>query len=172
MSRTFDWGALMQDAARFQSNKIVFGKTPAYVGDVIGKGRFVYLATPYSKRVVDRMGKWSLGLSGKASAEASVQVGLLKDAGVSAFSPIVLSAEVVHATLNPFRVQAEPAPRHDPLDAKAWMDWCLPFLWCARAMVIPAIDGWDQSDGIKFEVMEAIAAGLPIIVYAEGGNLG
>ena len=172
MSRTFSWGALAQSAARGETRKISFGKDPAYVADAIGSGGFVYLASPYSKRVVDRNGQWSLGLSGALSAEAAVQVGRLKDVGVSAFSPIVLSAEVVHATLNPFRIKAEPAAQHNPLDAEAWLTWCMPFLWSARAMVIPDVFGWDQSDGIKAEVMEALEAGLPVICYAAGGALG
>lgn len=172
MKKDFSWGALAQSAQRGETRKISFGKDPAYVADVIGSGGFVYLASPYSKRVIGRDGVWSLGLSGALASEAAVQVGRLKEAGVAAFSPIVLSAAVVHATLNPYKVRAEPAAQHDPLDAEAWLEWCMPFLWSARAMVIPDVPGWDQSDGIKAEVLQALEAGLPVICYAAGGQLG
>ena len=168
MNSDFNWADVACDAAQNPGGRIVFGKGPAYVADVIGTASMVYLASPYSKRCVNRMGKWDLGLSGRASADAARAVGALKDVGVSAFSPIVQSAEVVHATLNPFRVQAEPAPQHDPLNAEGWLRWCMPFLYAAYALVIPDIEGWDQSSGIKAEVVEALLIGIPIIIYAKG----
>ena len=166
MIRPFSWTALADEAARGGAPKVSFGKGPAYVADVMGSGGYVYLASPYSKRVKGANGRWSLGLSGRAAAEAAVEVGRLKEAGVTAISPIVNSAAVVHATMHPDR--AEPAARHHPLDAEAWLEWCMPLLWQARAVVIPEIAGWDVSEGIMAEVLVAIEAGLPVIVYADG----
>lgn len=163
--REFSWSSLMQAARRGDALGIRFGADPAYVADVIGTGGFVYLATPYSKRVKDRLGHWELGLSARVAAEAAVEVGRLKDAGVSAFSPIALSADVVHATLQ-MRIRAEPVPRHDPLDAEAWLRWCMPFLTAARAVVVPDLMGWDQSHGIREEVLAAVEIKLPVILYA------
>lgn len=167
----FDWGTIMAASERGELRLLMLGETPQSVAEMIGAEGFVYLATPYSRRAVDRLGRWSLGQSGQLEAEASREVGRLKAAGVSAFSPIAASASVVHATLNPFSIYPKPDPAHDPLDAAAWLSWCLPFLAAARAVVVPDLAGWDQSDGIRVEVAEALRRDLPVMLYA-GGDFG
>jgi hypothetical protein len=169
MNKPFSWTALARSAARGETRKITFGKGPAFVLDAMGSGGFAYLASPYSKRVLNRHGKWDLGLSAKAAHEAAAEVARLKAVGVAAFSPIALSAAVVHATLNPYCQDATPDACHDPLYAAAWLEWCMPFLIASRALVIPEIAGWDQSDGIRAEAIEALDLGIPVIVYADGG---
>jgi hypothetical protein len=164
----FSWSALADSARNGGAPQVTFGAGVSDICQALGSGGYVYLATPYSKRVVDRLGRWSLGQSGYLEDEASKEVGRLKKAGISAFSPIVASASVVHATLNPYAIHPVPDPCHDPLDADAWLDWCMPFLWSARALVVPDLAGWDQSKGIKAEVMQALEAKLPVLVYAKG----
>lgn len=175
MIHPFDWGALMAAALRGEMRALMLGETPRGVAEMINPDGFgpdgfgfVYLATPYSKRAVDRHGVWSLRESGRLADEAAKEVARLKLAGVSAFSPIALSSAVVHATLNPFSIKTRPDPRHDPLDAACWLTWCMPFLRAARALVVPDLPGWDQSNGIKAEVTEALRLGMPVMLYAEG----
>lgn len=171
MSRPFSWNALAEAVRRQEVTGLIFDQQPQDVAAAVGGKGFVYLATPYSKRVTDRLGRWNLPQSAALAAEAAVQVGRLKEVGVSAFSPIALSADIVHATLQ-MRVQATPSAAHDPLDAEAWLRWCMPFLQAASAVVVPYLVGWDQSEGIKAEVVEALKRGIPVFVYAAGVHHG
>jgi hypothetical protein len=159
------WGSLMQAARRGEVPLVKFGCGPAYIASH-GK-QPVYLATPYTKRAhVD--GVWSHSLSVELMLEAAAEVGRLKWLGVSAFSPIVASASVVHAALpgsNEFAA-------HHPFDATGWLRWCQPFLNVCGAVVVPDLPGWDQSAGIKAEVAFAIGRGVPVFVYAAGDDDG
>lgn len=173
-SQPFSWGPLIASAQRGETRLLLLGESPQGVAEMFGPDGFgfVYLATPYSKRAVDRDGRWSLGESGRLEAEAAREVARLKLVGVSAFSPIALSCSVVHATLNPFSIKAKPDPAHDPMDAACWLTWCMPFLLAARAVVVPDLPGWDQSEGIKAKVTEALGAGMPVILYSNGDFAG
>ena len=160
---TIAWGLLIQAARRGELPLVQFGCSPQ---DVARHGvQPVYLATPYSKRTVED-GAWSLFASIDLMLEAAGEVARLKSVGVSAFSPIVLSAAVVHAADH----AADPKEfdEHHPLDAAAWLRWCQPFLNVCGAVVVPAIEGWDQSAGIKAEVAFAVQRGVLVFVYAGG----
>ncbi len=119
----------------------------------------VYLATPYSKRAIDERGCWSIYHSVGALSEAARWAGRFARAGVSAVSPIMISAQIVH---DAYAGERCPPGDFPALDAARWQVWCRPILASSRAVVVPMIDGWNQSDGIWREVLIALHALRPV----------
>ena len=141
----------------------------ARLADVIAhcRGRLVYLATPYSKIVVVDDGQWDVGLSFDAMIRAAHWAGHLASEGITAVSPIVQSAEMVHASCV---FKSDPL---DPMDADFWTAWCAPLLEASAAVVVPPIRGWCESLGIRHEVIEALTSGRPVFVlHAYEGERG
>ena len=132
----------------------------ARLADVIAhcRGRLVYLATPYSKIAVGDDGQWDVGLSIDAMIRAAHWARHLALEGITAVSPIVQSAEMVHAR---YLDSSDPM---DPLDADFWTAWCAPLLEASAAVVVPPIRGWCESLGIRHEVIEALTSGRPVFV--------
>lgn len=156
LPRRPNWSLLLGAAARGELPLVHAGATPAQVArEVAG---IAYLATPYSKVVLDADGCWDLRLSLEAMARAARASGVLARAGITALSPIVLAAEMCHCDHCGQRLL-------DPLDAAFWTRWCAPLLDAARAVVVPDIRGWDRSDGIWHEVITALGRNLPVYVY-------
>lgn len=164
------WGPVLAAARRGDLPLIRIGATPASVAKEFGGRQPVYLATPYSREVIDDMGEWchlrsqAMGRAAARAAEA------LRQAGVSAFAPIALSDAMVRAG-GEFVATARGgvcfAASADPLDDAAWARWCQPFLNVCGALVIPDIAGWDRSDGIAAELRYALQRDLPVFLYAE-----
>jgi hypothetical protein len=99
-----------------------------------------------------------------ASAQAARELSRLARVGVTAISPIVQSAEMVHAEA--FE-RVRDAARLDPLDAGFWTRWCTPILNVCSAVVVPDIDGWPESAGVLHEVLETLReTQKPIFFYA------
>lgn len=161
-SGPFDWGPIVQAAHRGDLDLVQFGSTPADVAR--HAKRPVYLSTPYSREVVNAHGDWMHGKSTALMLDAGLQIGRLKEAGVTAISPIVLSATVVHAASH----NSDHMKRHNPLDATAWMQWCNPLMHVCGAIVVPDLPGWWRSEGIKAEVQYFITRMLPVFIYATG----
>lgn len=151
--RTPAWGAIMNVRDWGHDPLIHFGATPESVARS-GAG-IVYLATPYSRIAVDKSGRWSLVESMRASEKAARAAARLAALGITTVSPIVEAAAMCHAS-----------HALDPLNAAFWTRWCAPLFAAARAVVIPDIAGWDQSDGIWLEAREAVAQCKPVHVYA------
>ena len=139
----------------------------ARLADVIAhcRGRLVYLATPYSKIAVGDDGQWDVGLSFDAMMRAAHWARHLALEGITAVSPIVQSAEMVHASCV---FESDPL---DPMDADFWTAWCAPLLEASAAVVVPPIRGWRESLGIRHEVIEALTSGRPVFVlHADEGE--
>lgn len=116
----------------------------------------VYLASPYTLQVIDpRTGRWSRARSRTLAAAAALHAGLLARRGVTAVSPIVLSAAMCHL----------PATELDPLDERFWAGWCQHLLAVSRAVVVPDIPGWRQSLGVWREVIWALERNMPVHIY-------
>lgn len=161
VSDDIDWPALV----KVGTAKLLLHRhcTPEYVA-LNCTGRLVYLATPYSREVT-RRGQWdyrrSVVMQGKA-AKAALDLCL---AGVTAISPIVLSAEMCHvAWIHTF--DADPMVP-DPLDAGLWEAWCRPLLCAAGAVVVPDIIGWNRSAGVWREAAWAVEHGVPVYLYGD-----
>lgn len=150
-----NWPALIGAETYSKSSLLHVGADRHMVADRCG-GHAVYLATPYSKEVLDRSGNWSLALSLEASKRASREAVRLAAIGVTAVSPIVLAHEMVSMA------------SFDPLDQKFWTQWCRPILNACGAVVVPNIQGWDASHGIWHEVTVALTSNRPVFVYAAG----
>ena len=159
-----NWGIIFAPEVRARwQERIHFGAGPLTVARFTGGDSPVYLATPYSK-IAQRDGKWAYDLSLVASAQAAREMGRLARVGVSAISPIVQSAEIVHWDL----ATALTGKKIDPLDAAFWEDWCRPLLNVSCGVVVPNIDGWVQSDGVYREVLWTLReTQRPIFFYAE-----
>jgi len=159
LPQTPDWtpGALGALEAHLRRDAGFF----AAAGDL--RGCLVYLATPYSKLAVDERGRFSLGASLHAQMAATSWTSRFARAGVSAVSPIVMSADMVH-----FDQAQERRPLLDPLDAPFWERWCRPLLLAADAVAVPPIAGWAQSAGIWREVLASLSALKPVWIIREG----
>lgn len=144
---------------------VVTGAVPAQVAERVPRGRLVYLATPYSREVLRRDGAWDLGLSMVAADRAAHHARRLMMHGVTAVSPIVLAAGMVHACRGTERAV-------DPLADDLWRRWCRPLLDACAAVVVPDIAGWQRSFGVHHEVAVALRAGLRVYFYAEGASMG
>jgi hypothetical protein len=169
MQRSGFWGPVLAAAGRGDLPLIRTGCTAASVGQAVGGGRPVYLATPYSRQVIDHAGEFCHEKSvHQMMLAARVSAGLLS-VGVTALSPIVLSAAMVHAC-GAFRGNAKGRVAFvsslDPLDADLWARWCQPLLNVCAAVVVPDFPGWDRSDGIRAEVEWAVLHNLPVFVFA------
>jgi len=99
-------------------------------------GRQTYLATPYSK----------LPNKDIAAGYAATWLGKLAGKGLTAVSPIVLG----HAM-------------GLDLTHEEWMRWCRPMFDASDSVVIPPIDGREDSKGIKIEMQWASDTNRPII---------
>lgn len=122
----------------------------------------VYLATPYSLEVVGPDGVWCAARSHDAAQRSAVEAARLAGLGVTAISPVVLSA----AMCGPFRSAL------DPLDAGFWEGWCRPLLMASRGVAVPALRGWARSRGVWAEVLFGLRRQMPVLVYATAEEIG
>ena len=159
-----NWGILFAPDVRARwEGRVHFGAGPSTVARFTGGDSPVYLATPYSK-IAQEQGRWSYERSLYASAQAARELGRLARVQVSAISPIVQSAEIVHFDYA-LSITRKPL---DPLDADFWESWCRPLLNVSCGVVVPDIDGWAQSEGVYREVMWTLReTQRPIFFYAE-----
>lgn len=140
------------------------GCGPVTVARSIAGGRPVYLATPYTKEAVGLDGRWRYERSLIASARAAMELSRLARVGVTAVSPIVMSAEMVHCEYA-MTVAGLGEPL-DPLDGDFWENWCRPLLSVCDALVVPDLLGWQDSAGILAEVAGAIERNIRVFFYA------
>ena len=162
------WGPILAAARAGDLPDVRIGATVSSVAKEFGGRQPVYLATPYSREAVDDLGAWCYDRSRAMQRAAAHAAAELYRVGVSAFSPIVQSAAMVHATgsfVGDDRSGVRFVASIDPLDSSAWSRWCQPFLNTCGAVVIPEIDGWDRSAGIFAEVRYALQRLLPIYIY-------
>ncbi|MCV2877591.1 DUF1937 family protein [Sedimentimonas flavescens] len=117
-------------------------------------GRLVYVATPYSRVVVDDHGKWCRMRDAEASVWASKVCADLARAGATGVSPIVLSTGMCGAS------------RLDPLDEKFWNAWCAPLLAACGSIYVPDLPGWQASRGIWTECVWALGHNMPVLLEA------
>lgn len=126
-------------------------------------GQLVYLATPYSREVVDEGGAWNPTRSMMLKDAALRWASAFAAQRVTCFAPIPLAADIV--VLDRL---SDDALMIDPLDATFWMGWCLPALERCAAVVVPPIEGRDASVGIGQEVRHALTvAEIPVFWLAE-----
>jgi hypothetical protein len=109
---------------------------------MVPKGRYFYLATPYSK--------YPDGLDA-AFRDACRATATLISAGVPVFSPI--------AHTHPVAVYG----KMDPLDHSIWLPADKPMMDAAFGLLVARLDTWELSYGIKVEINEFIATGKPVI---------
>jgi len=110
---------------------------------------FYYLATVYTSHPRGQH---------EAYREACIQSGLLLDARIPTFSPVIYS--------HPMAIAAE----LDPLDHDMWMSLCRPFIQFSHGLIMCKMDCWEQSKGMKEEHETFLQAGKPIF-WMEPGTI-
>lgn len=127
-------------------------------------GRAVYLATPYSRVVLDVRGNWCISRSIVAQERAAIAARDLALRGIPALSPILISSEMCHVETLAY---PEHERRLDPLDAEFWTRWCAPLLAVCEVIYVPAIRGWRESAGILHEARTMLTKNGQVLVEAE-----
>lgn len=131
----------------------------------LARSRLIYLATPYTRRAVDENGAWCIDLSIAAAAEASAWAWRLARAGVTAVSPVMLAAQMVH---DEYAAERPNIDALGPLDHAAWEAWCRPLLAASAAVAIAPLEGWEVSLGVWREAVAALGVNRPVFVLGEG----
>lgn len=121
------------------------------------RARLCYLATPYSKLIKPEQ-PLSRIRAIRAAITAAFWAGRFADAGLTTISPIVQADTM-----------ASMVPALDPLDAYFWEQWCRPLLHACAAVIVPPMDGWDDSDGVFHEVVTALSANKAVYLVTDGG---
>lgn len=137
-----------------------FGSGVADVAARAPKYRPVYLATPYSKRVLATDGRWESHLSMVCALEAAEEAADLMRRGITALSPIVQAHLMVMAV-------GDGPERIDPMDQALWGRWCRPILEACGSVFVPACPGWAESEGVLAEVSAAVLDGKPVFIATQ-----
>lgn len=159
MDSDIDWSGL-QDRFAFDGGLL---HMRAGVEDVVRRlrGRLVYLATPYSREVVDpQSGRFEVWRGEAMAYEAARWSAIFAASGVTAISPIVAA----HA--------ADAGGSLDPLDASFWTAWCAPLLSACGAVVVPPIVGRERSSGVFYEAAFALRRNVRVMVVADDRGQG
>jgi Domain of unknown function (DUF1937) len=122
-------------------------------------GRLAYMATPYSKLVVNDDGQWDMTLSMDVEMQTAVHARALAMCDITAISPILMACEICHSDCDGYL---------DPLDNTFWARWCQPLLSRSDVVVVPPMDGWDASNGVWREVCWALSCGVPVFQIEKG----
>lgn len=105
-----------------------------------GKG-YWYLATPYTK--------WECGLNSAFEHACNIAAELLKN-GINIYSPIVHGHLLsTYGDIN-------------PIDHDIWMKIDAPMVYSSVGMIVVKMPGWDESKGIKHEIIEFKNSHKPI----------
>jgi Domain of unknown function (DUF1937) len=121
------------------------------------RGRMAYLATPYSREVVDESGNWDAARSSGWNSVTANWVRLFALHGVTVVSPIVQACAMIEADVN---------DTIDPLDDDFWSSWCAPILEASGVVIVPPMRGWERSKGIWREVCHALGRGMLVFLVS------
>ncbi|WP_295537611.1 DUF1937 family protein [uncultured Thioclava sp.] len=151
-----DWGHLR---ATYAASGLLREECTVAAAAGIGSGRVVYLATPYSREVVDKHGVWCRDLHQSVVNVAGFWSWRLSYEGATAISPIVCADQI--------QVNGRCSGKGPgPLDDDWWSMWCLPLMRVAGCIVIPPIPGWDLSRGVWREACWALERGVPVCLIS------
>jgi hypothetical protein len=141
--------------AGFEQGQLLY--RDAALADVIShcRGRFCYLATPYSKVCLTDDGECNQMESLSCAMRAARWARILAVEGITAISPIIQSVEMVHVDFDEWL---------DPMDATFWTGWCQPLLKACDPVIVPPIDGWRESLGIWQEALFALRTNRPVFL--------
>ena len=104
----------------------------------VSRGRFCYLATPFAGAVV-RRGRFRRGFADVVASEAALWCLWGAANGLTLVSPVAHAMSMLEQDLG---------GTLDPLDRDFWQRWTLPLLQAAGGVVVPPMEGWQQSDGV------------------------
>ena len=107
------------------------------------RGRFVYLAAPYTNLVVSRDGSWKTQRTVEVAILADAWACRLEHRGAICFSPV----EELHQMVGDMS-----SPEFDPLNEELWEQWCCSALTSCHCVVVPPIRGRNESDEIWTDV--------------------
>jgi hypothetical protein len=121
------------------------------------RGRMGYLATPYSREVLDEKGNWDAGLSSRSNSFTASWVRLFAVHGVTVVSPIVQACAMIASDLE---------DSIDPLDDDFWSSWCAPMLDASHFVIVPPMKGWERSKGVWREVCRALDGKMQVFLVS------
>jgi hypothetical protein len=104
-----------------------------------------YLATPYTR--------YPHGIE-RACADAAALAGRLLKAGVTVYCPVAHGHTISqHSGI-------------DPLDLTIWLPFNDAMLDAASSLIVAEMDGWQESQGVKYEIDKFEKAGKPIFMLS------
>lgn len=150
-------------AAAYQPAGLLSVNTPFIDALARCRGKMVYLATPYSREVLNYDGRWCPVRSDAMAFEAAKWAAHCAVNGVAVVSPVVQAVAMVNADI---------ADAIDPLDEKFWTVWCAPLLHACGAVIVPPIAGWDRSRGVFHECSAALRRNIAVHLIRPGSEYG
>jgi hypothetical protein len=151
-----NWGKLFSIAP--ETGAILTGPCDLAVVVRHARSRCVYLATPYSREVINDDLCWDVGLSMAVETRTARWARRMAIEGVTAVSPILQACAMCHADME---------GHLDPLDDAFWSAWCQPLLRACGAVVVPPMPGWKASRGVWREVIWAIENNVPVYLLRD-----
>jgi hypothetical protein len=145
-----------------------WGATPQSVVDLC-RGQLVYMATPYSRRVIGADGCWSAQLNRELIEESAIVAGELVRLGQALHAPVLQAASICAAYANEVAGLSRRRIGPDfpsPLDQDFWESVNRPSLHKADAIVVPDLPLWHQSAGVLDEVHQALRTNRRVFFYA------
>lgn len=127
------------------------------------RGRLAYLATPYSKLVVNDDLQFQRALAFDVEIRTARWARRLAVDGVTVASPILTVCAIIGADVE---------GHIDPLDDTFWTNWCRPMLTACGSVVIPPMAGWDESRGVWGEACWALRHNVPVWLIAAAPKQG
>lgn len=138
-----EYGRISVDGYRYLFAEIRFLQEEVERLRGMVKADVTYLATPYSHpdpKVVE----YRVWLASRIT-------GLLMQKGHAVFCPISHSHSIVLAN-----------PEMPRFDQEYWMRFDRPFISACSKMVVPKMDGWETSKGVKMEIAIASELNKPV----------
>ncbi|WP_052265140.1 DUF1937 family protein [Ruegeria sp. ANG-R] len=160
MPDKIDWAALIR---AYPDDVLLHVDSP--VSEVVrsARSRMAYLATPYSKEVLNDDGRWDRALSLDVEMRTARWARLFARDGLTVVSPILQACAIVHA---------DTEGDIDPMDDHFWSAWCMPLMSVSASFIIPPMEGWDRSWGVWREACWALWHNIPVYLIRPGSEFG
>ncbi len=126
-------------------------------------GRIAYLATPYTREVLNDDFQFDRALSLQVEIRTARWARTFALLGATTISPILQACAMCSADVE---------GHLDPLDDPFWAGFCQPLLTASAAVIVPPMPGWDRSRGVWREACDALRHNVPVYLVRPGSELG
>ena len=156
----FDWDFLQWE---YSGCGLFHSNFPFIDAACRSRGRLNYLAMPYRAVSVNLDGQWCPVRSDAVAFEAARWMVAFAANGVTAVSPVASRAAMV---------SADTGDVLGPMDDLFWHKWCQPILSVSGGVIVPPVDGWQQSNTVWREVCYALDTVRPVYLIRKGSEYG